>query len=95
MSETEKLLNAFLLGSVVSLCLIAGLFFLRFWRKTADRLFLMFAIAFWMLAVNWAALMFVNELNEVRTALYVVRMLAFVLILLAVFDKNRKTRVRS
>jgi Ca2+/Na+ antiporter len=92
MSDTELQLNTFLLGTVVAMCIVAGLFFLRFWRRTRDRLFLMFAIAFWMLSLNWAALVFVNELNEFRTAFYVVRMLAFVLILLAVFDKNRKAK---
>lgn len=91
MADTDKLANAFILGAVVMACLVAGLFFLRFWRKTSDRLFLMFAIAFWVLAVNWLALMFTSEQNEVRTALYFMRMLAFVLILIAILDKNRKS----
>jgi Ca2+/Na+ antiporter len=91
MSDGEKLANAFILGAVVMACLVAGLFFIRFWRKTADRLFLMFAIAFWVLAINWSALMFMSEQNELRTALYLLRMLAFVLILIAIFDKNRTT----
>jgi hypothetical protein len=87
----QALLNQFFLGAVVLACVVAGLFFLRFWRKTHERLFLYFAIAFWTLGVNWLALAFTNQ-DEVRTALYVVRLLAFVLILYAILEKNRASR---
>ena len=89
MSESERLLNQFLLGAVVMACAVAGACFLRFFRKTRDRLFAIFAIAFWILGLNWLALAF-TERNEVRTALYFVRTLAFVLILVAIVDKNRR-----
>ncbi|HEX8916425.1 MAG TPA: DUF5985 family protein [Humisphaera sp.] len=94
------LTNQFLLGAVVAACLAAGLFFLRFWRRTRDRLFAAFAVAFWVLGLNWAALAWLqvtrpeqpDEIDEVRTVLYVVRLLAFVLILAAIIDKNRARR---
>ncbi len=94
------LTNQFLLGAVVVACLAAGLFFLRFWRRTRDRLFATFAVAFWVLGLNWAVLACLqvarpeqpDEVDEVRTALYVVRLLAFLLILAAVIDKNRNRR---
>ena len=89
MNQTD--LNRFLLGAIVMACFTVGLFFLRFWRKTRDRLFVIFAIAFWLLALNWLALAF-TEQDEVRTALYVVRLLAFVLILVGIWDKNRGAR---
>ena len=38
----------------------AGLFFLRFWRKTRDRLFAIFACAFWLMGVNWLLLAFTD-----------------------------------
>jgi hypothetical protein len=78
----------FMLGAIVMASVVAGLFFLRFWRRTRDRLFLMFAAAFWLMAVNWAALAF-TQADEIRTAFYVVRLVAFVLILVAIIDKNR------
>lgn len=88
--EEQMILNTFLLGAVVCGCGVIGLFFLRFWKKTRDRLFIMFAVAFWLLGLNWLALTFVaQDQNEVRTALYTVRMLAFLLILFAIVDKNR------
>ena len=80
--------NEFLLGAVVMACGVAGLFFLRFWRKTHDRLFAIFAIAFWMLGLNWLALGFTRK-DEVKTALYVVRLAAFLFILYEIIDKNR------
>ena len=68
---------------------VAGLFFLRFWRTTGDRLFLVFSAAFWLLAVQRLALALVEPLEEWRTGLYVIRLLAFLLILGAIIDKNR------
>jgi hypothetical protein len=87
----QVLLNQFLLGAIVVACGVAGLYFLRFWRKTHDRLFAMFATAFWVLGLNWLALAFINR-DEVRTALYVVRLFAFLLILFAILEKNRAGR---
>jgi xanthine/uracil permease len=84
-------LNRFLLGAVVMACGVAGLFFLRFYRKTRDRLFAIFAIAFWVLGLNWLALAFTEE-DEIRTALYVVRLFAFLMILFGILMKNRSTR---
>jgi xanthine/uracil permease len=85
---TQAELNEFLLGAIVMGCGVAGLFFLRFWRRTRDRLFLIFGVAFWTLGVNWLALLFIRQ-DEVRTWLYGLRLVAFVLILIGIIDKNR------
>ena len=87
----QATLYTFMLGGLVMGCFVAGLFFLRFWRKTRDRLFAIFAIAFWLLGVNWLALAFTQQ-DEVKTIYYAVRLLAFVLILYAIIDKNRASR---
>ena len=84
----QALLAQFLLGAVVMGCAAVGLFFLRFYRKTRDRLFAIFAIAFWVLCLNWLALAFINA-DEVRTLLYIVRLAAFLFILYGIVDKNR------
>lgn len=68
---------------------VSGLFFLRFWRDTADRLFAMFALAFWALALNSGLLAVVHPINETRHVLYLIRLIAFVLIIVGVVDKNR------
>ena len=87
----QVMLNQFVLGAIVMACGVAGLFFLRFYRKTRDRLFAIFAIAFWVLGLNWLALAFTAQ-DEIRTALYVVRLLAFLMILFGILMKNRSTR---
>lgn len=66
----------------------ASLFFLRFWKKTGDRFFAMFSLSFLLLAVERLALAFMDQENEVRTYVYLFRLIAFVLILLAILDKN-------
>jgi hypothetical protein len=78
-----------LLGALVMASATVGLFFLRFWRETRDRLFLMFALAFWTLALNWLGLALTAAPEEGRTFFYVLRLCAFLLILLAIIDKNR------
>jgi uncharacterized membrane protein len=81
-------MNRFIQGALVMGCLIITGFFIRFWRKSRDRLFLFFATAFLLLGVNWAALSFSSK-DEPNTELYVVRLIAFVVIVIGIFDKNR------
>jgi Family of unknown function (DUF5985) len=88
----KEALNQFLSGAIMMACWVAGLFFLRFWKKTADRLFAIFAVAFWMLAVERLTLVMIREVDEVRGYVYVIRLFAFLLILWAIYDKNRPRR---
>ena len=81
--------NDFLWGALAATGSIAGLFFLRFWWMTRDRLFLVFAAAFWVLAVQWTGLAVLEVADESRHYLFVLRLLAYLLILLAILDKNR------
>jgi hypothetical protein len=90
----QESVNRFLLGAAVMACFAAGLFFLRFWRKTRDRLFAIFAAAFWLMGLNWLALSFTDRDAEFRPALYLIRLLAFVLIIYAILEKNRTARPR-
>jgi hypothetical protein len=69
----------------------AGLFFFRFWRDTRDRLFLLFAAAFWLLSLSWLGLAFFDPTDETRPYVYAIRLLAFTLIIVATIDKNRTT----
>jgi hypothetical protein len=87
-------MNSVVLGALVMASAAVGLFFLRFWRDTGDRLFAMFAVAFWVLGINWLGLAVTDRATETETFFYVVRLVGFVLILVAIVDKNR-TRRRS
>ncbi len=75
-------------GAIVMGYAVAGLFFLRFWRQTRDRLFLIFAISFWLLGAQRLALVLAAEMVESHTGFYLARLFAFLLILLAIVDKN-------
>jgi hypothetical protein len=86
-------MQAFLNGVATCASLIAGVQFARFWRDTGDRLFLWFALAFWMFASNWAATAVLNPAEEARHLYYLLRLAGFVLILIGVYDKNRSKRL--
>jgi hypothetical protein len=78
----------FLAGAATIAAAAISLFFLRFWRETRDRLFLLFAVAFAIFAVNRLVLTIVDD-EEGETLLYAARAGAFALIIAAVVDKNR------
>lgn len=75
-------------GALIFGYLIAGLFFLRFWRRTRDSLFVWFAIAFWLMAANQLALAFLDFPEEEMHYIYLIRISAFALILWAIVWKN-------
>ncbi len=83
-------LNQFLWGALAMSTWVAGLFFLRFWKASRDRLFVFLAIAFWVLGLNWMGLALVHWIAETRHYVYVLRLLAFVLIIAGILDKNRR-----
>ena len=78
----------FVTGAATAGFLIAGLFFLRFWRRTQDGLFLAFAIAFWLLGISQGLLAITRVVIEDRSWIYVIRLMAFSTILWAIVKKN-------
>jgi uncharacterized membrane protein HdeD (DUF308 family) len=81
-------MHLMLLGAIAMGSVIAGLFFLRFWRDTGDRLFFYFAASFLIEGVNRAALALSRDPDEADPFFYFVRLLSFVLILVAIVQKN-------
>jgi hypothetical protein len=82
----------YLAGAVTLGYFVAGVFFLRFWRKTADRLFLAFAAAFVLLALNQVIATFLEAGDERTVYVYSLRVLGFLLILWAILEKNLSAR---
>jgi hypothetical protein len=82
----------FLAGAVTLAYVIGALFFLRFWRRTSDRLFLAFALAFLLFALNQFLAYVLDVPNELLNSVYVLRVLGFALILVAIAAKNFSTR---
>jgi hypothetical protein len=71
--------------------LVAGCFFLKFWRLTRERLFLCFACAFWVFCLNWTGLALLPPGDEGRHYVYAVRLLGFLLLIAGIIDKNRRS----
>lgn len=87
-------MNEMLIGAIAAVSLIAALFFMRFWRNTHDRLFLFFALSFAIEAANRVVLVLSGGLREDSPSYYIVRLVAYSLILIAILDKNRPRRGR-
>ncbi|HVL85761.1 MAG TPA: DUF5985 family protein [Pseudonocardia sp.] len=85
-------MNLFLWGALAMASATVAVFFLRFWAHGRDRLFLFFALGFAAFALHWLGLGIVAPPVESRHYLYVLRLLAFLLILAGIVDKNRSTR---
>jgi hypothetical protein len=87
-THPDPILAAFAGGALTLGFLIVGLFFLRFWRRTRDGLFLAFALAFALLATNQAVPVLAGIPSENQGYVYLLRLAAFVLIIAAVLRKN-------
>jgi len=78
-----------LIGAIAMGWLLAGLFFFRFWRHTRDRFFLWFALSFWIEACNRVALGALAGATEDDALFYIFRLVSYLLIILAIWQKNR------
>jgi len=85
------MLNQFFNGAATISLLVISWYFLRFWKRTRDRLFLYFFAAFTILMTERIvrAVMVVD--NEWAPYVYLMRLAAFVTIIAAVVDKNRRS----
>jgi len=88
------LFDAMLTGAIAMASLVISLFFLRFWKSTRDRFFLYFAMSFALEAINRILLGMTLPQGEDAPAYYLIRMVAYALILLAIIEKNRKSGKR-
>lgn len=81
-----------LLGAIAALSFVAGLIFLRYWRSSHDRLFLLFALSFWIEAANRTLMIWIGPWRENEPLIYTIRLVAYALILVAIWDKNRPSK---
>ncbi len=84
--------NHLIMGAVAMGALTIGVIFLRLWRQTRDLFFLWFALSFMVQAVNRLALSLEPSPNEASPWHYGVRFAAYLLILVAILGKTRRTR---
>lgn len=84
------MLDQFLSGAIVMGFAVAALLFLSYWRRTRQSLFLTFSASFFLLAVNYTWLALTNIPVEERSPLFLIRLLAFSLIIVAIVQSNTK-----
>jgi hypothetical protein len=78
----------FLAGGLTACYLLASVFFFRFWNRTRDRLFVGFALAFALLGIEQIALLLFGITDERGNYLFILRIIAFLVILYAIIEKN-------
>jgi hypothetical protein len=76
-------------GMLLLSSVVAAVFFARFYAKSRDRFFALFAAAFAMMACNWLGVGLTLAHEESRKWVYVVRLVAFLLMLAGIVEKNR------
>jgi hypothetical protein len=82
----------FYAGFLGAACLVCSLFFLRFWRRTADGLFIAFALAFALLSLQQFLTIFLGLPEEDRSWVYLLRLAAFLIVIFAILRKNMQKR---
>ena len=85
-------LAPFLSGAITMGFLVGSAFFLRFWRRTGDALFAAFAVAFLLLGTSQALTTLLNAPLEERTWMFLLRLAAFSLLIVAILQKNLRPR---
>lgn len=78
-------------GALMITCFVAGLFFLKFWKKTHDRLFILFSFSFFLLSFERLVLGYLGSKHEPSPLVYLIRLGAFILIIFAIVNKNKES----
>ena len=84
-------LKQFLLGALVMSDVVLALFFLHYWKMTKDRFFLFFVWSFVLGTVSRLVLAGDFVSSESEPLVYFIRFLSYVMIVVAILDKNRLT----
>ena len=82
------MIDGFLIGVIATTSVVAGLFFLRFWKRTQDPLFLAFGVAFLMEGINRVRFLSLADPSEGEPSIYLIRLFAYLLIAGAIIHKN-------
>lgn len=81
----------YLNGAISMATFVIGLRFLKYWRLSKDRFFIWFAAAFWTFGFGYALRTFDPHLSEHGHLVYLPRLFGFLMIIIAILDKNRQT----
>ena len=89
MSDHMNSVNILINGMIAFGDVAGALFFFKSWKKSNERLFLFFAVAFVLFAIQRIALSFITQMDEGHVAMYSLRLVAFAIILYSIIDKNK------
>lgn len=92
---TEAIIRMMMLGAIAMASLIICLLFVRFWTTTRDRFFLFFAAAFFIAGVGRVTMGLIPRVNDHSPLIYVTQLLAFLVIIYAIIDKNRSLKKKE
>ena len=81
-------LDNFLLGFIAACSLVAGIYFLRFYRSTRDPLFLAFLVFFVVQGGTSAATLELPQPNLGSPMIFLIRLLSVLVVLAAILWKN-------
>ena len=84
------MINPMLVGAFIMASSVVSLFFFRFWKTTHDRFFLFFALSFAIEGVNRIIMEF-SHTPDHKPLVYLMRLLAYLLIIWAILDKNKRS----
>lgn len=90
--EKIYLINAFLGGITLTTFLASSYIFAKFWKETRDRLLGSFSISFLLIAIERILLFSTHATDDGRSYLYVIRLVAFLLILYGIVQTNLSRR---
>ncbi len=85
------MIDLMLIGAFIMASIIVSLFFVRFWKTTRDRFFLFFALSFALEGINRIIMEF-TQTQDQKPFVYILRLIAYLLIIWAIFDKNKRGR---
>lgn len=77
-------------GAIIMGYTVAAVFFAKFWRRTGDFLFLAFAAAFLLMATTPLLTTLLDVPREEQSPFYLLRLLAFLIIIVAIVWKSRR-----
>lgn len=87
---------SFLSGIYMATFAASGVIFLKFYKASGDRFFKLFSYACWAIALERVAILFFTHVSanylepETQSWVYLFRLAAFVIILFAIVDRNRR-----
>ena len=80
--------NFFLLGAIAMAAAVAGLIFLRYYKRTGDLFFLFFAASFLLQSAGYILSSFLPLSGDQDEGVFFIRFLGYALILVAIYYKN-------